>query len=76
MVLSTEQLIQQIESLPVEGRAKVIDSLLQSMNQPDSDTDALWVVQARRRLDELRTGRVKGVPAEEVFEKARQRFDK
>ena len=76
MVINTNKIIEQIESLPVEGRAKIIDSLLQTMNQTDAQTDAAWVIEARRRLDELRSERVKGVPAEEVFEKARQRFSK
>lgn len=76
MVLNTRQLIEQIESLPVEGRVAIVDSLLRSLNQPDPAIDATWAKEAQRRLDDLRSGRVKGVPADEVFAKARERFNK
>ena len=33
-----------------------------------------WLALARRRLDELRSGKVQAVPGEEVFERIRNRF--
>lgn len=74
MVVNTQKIIEQIESLPVEGRAQIIDSLLRSLNQPDPDMDAAWMDVARRRVDELRSGRVQGESAEDVFAQARERF--
>jgi putative addiction module component (TIGR02574 family) len=71
---STAQIIHEAESLPVEERTLVIDSLLRSLNQPDPEIDRKWAAVAKRRLDELRSGRVKPVPGEEVFAKIRQRF--
>ncbi|MEM9021412.1 MAG: addiction module protein [Planctomycetota bacterium] len=76
MVINTKQIIEQIELLPVEGRAEIIDSLLRTMNQPDPENDATWIEEAQRRLDDLRAGRVQGVAADEVFAKARERFIK
>ena len=76
MVLNTREIIDQIESLPVEGRAQIIDSLLRTMNHLDPEVDAAWAIEAHRRLDDLRSGRIQGVPAEEVFTKARERFEK
>lgn len=76
MVLNTREIIEQIESLPVEGRAQIVDALLRTMNQPDQDVDAAWVKEAQRRLDDLRSGRVQGIPAKDVFAKARERFAK
>lgn len=76
MVVNTRQLIEQIESLPIEGRAQIIDSLLRTMNQPDPDVDAAWLAEAQRRLDEIRSGCVQGTPAQDVFAKAKERFTK
>lgn len=76
MVLNTREIIEQIESLPVEGRAQIIDSLLRTMNQPDHEIDVAWIKEAHRRLDDLRSGRVQGIPADKVFTKARERFTK
>lgn len=75
MVLSTHDIIDHIESLPVEGRAHIIDTLLRSMNQLDPAIDAAWVKTAQQRLEEIQSGRVQGIPAEQVFSKARERFD-
>ena len=38
----------------------------------EADTEALWFAEAERRLDELRSGKVQGIPAEDVFRKARE----
>lgn len=76
MVMNTREIIEQIESLPIEGRAQIVDALLRTMNQPDPAIDAAWIEEARRRLDDIRSGRVEVTPAEEVFAKARERFAK
>jgi len=73
--VNTKELIDEVVSLPVEERAAVVDSLLQSLNQPETEIDKEWAIVAQRRLSELREGTVKGVPAEQVFERIRQRFD-
>jgi putative addiction module component (TIGR02574 family) len=71
---SVEEIIRAAESLPVEDRAFVVDQLLRTLNRPDPEIDQKWLEIAQRRLDELRSGKVKAVPGEEVFEKVRQRF--
>ena len=71
---STAEIIHDDESLPVEERALVVDSLLRSLNPPDPEIDRKWAAVAKRRLEELRSGRVEPVPGEEVFAKIRQRF--
>ena len=72
--MTTQQLIDEATSLPVEDRARLVDSLLRSLNAPRDDMDAAWAAVAQRRLDELRSGKAKGIPAEDVFAKIRQRF--
>ena len=65
--MNTKQLIDEAVSLPVEERALVIDSLLRSLSQPESEIDKIWANEAERRLDELRSGKVKTIPGGEVF---------
>jgi putative addiction module component (TIGR02574 family) len=74
--MSTKELIAQAESLPLEERVYVVDSLLKTLNRPDPEIDRRWAEVAKRRLDELRSGREKPVPGEEVFARARKRFRK
>jgi putative addiction module component (TIGR02574 family) len=71
-----KEIIEEAESLPIEERAVVIDSLLRSMNPSSAEIDREWVKVAKRRLAELRSGAVKPIPGNEVFAKVRERFEK
>ncbi len=72
--MKTPELIAEIISLPVEERAMVIDSLLKSLNPPESEIDKKWAAVARQRLTELKSGDVTAIPGDEVFKKIWQRF--
>jgi len=73
--MNTKKIIDEAVSLPVEERALIVDSLLRSLNPPESEIDKKWAAIAKRRLAELRSGSVKTVRGEEVFEKIWKRFD-
>ena len=73
--MKTNKLIDEVASLPLEERAKVVDSLLQTFNRPDETQAAAWLDLAQRRLAESRSGQVKAVPGEEVFAYIRHRYD-
>ena len=70
----TQEIIEEATALPVEERAMVVDSLLRSLNITDASIDNAWAEVAERRLNELRTGRVKSVPGDQVFDRVRKRF--
>jgi len=74
--MKTSELIAEAVALPVEERARMAETLLSSLNPPESAVDAAWVSEARRRLDDLREGRVAAVPGEAVFERIRQLYAK
>ncbi len=74
--MNTKELIDEAVSLPVEERAIVVDCLLRTLNQPESEIDKKWAVVAQRRLAEMRSRTVEPVSGEEVFEKIWKRFDK
>jgi len=73
--MKIKDLIDEAESLPVEERAMVVDSLLRSLNPPESEIDKKWAAVARRRLEEVRSGRVESISGEEVFGKIWKRFE-
>jgi putative addiction module component (TIGR02574 family) len=58
--------------LPPTERARLAQRLISSLD-PESDRDAeqAWLEEAERRLDELESGKVAGIPAEQVLEKIR-----
>ena len=72
--MKPKELIAEAISLPVEERAIVVDSILRSLNSPEDDIDRQWIAEAERRLEEVRTGRVKAIPGDKVFAQIRKRF--
>ncbi len=72
--MKIKDLIEEATSLPVEERAMVIDSLLKSLNPPELEIEKKWVSVAKRRLEELRSGKVKTIQGDEVFEKIWNKF--
>ena len=73
-MLSTEKLIDEVLSLPIEERAVIADYLLKSMNPADPETDQKWLEVAKTRLNELESGETEGIPGDEVFKKIWERF--
>jgi len=71
-----KEIIEEAECLPVEERVMVIDSLLRTINPPLAEVEIEWMMVAKRRLAELRSGQVEAVPRNEVFAKIRDRFER
>ena len=59
-----KELIKEAESLPVEERVMLAESLLRSLNQPESDIDQKWAKIANKRLQEVRPEAVEPVPGQ------------
>lgn len=74
--MNTQQLIAEAIDLPVEERARLVDSLLSSLNHPVAWVDRQWLQVAQRRLEEIKSGTVTPVSADEVFAKVWNRFSK
>ena len=72
--MTTKELIAEAVSLPVEDRALVAESLLRSLNAPETDIDRKWAKVARRRLAELRSGKVTPVSGEDVLARVWKRL--
>lgn len=73
MAMNDEQLDAEIMKLDLDARARLAEKLILSLDVPsDKENLHLWVVEAERRLKDLREGRAKEIPAEEMFRRARQ----
>jgi len=55
-------------ALPSEARALLADRLVESLDPAeDGQIRQLWAAEARRRLEDVRSGRVKTIPGDEVL---------
>ena len=60
--------------LPLSARAKLATQLLESLDDlSEQESDKLWADEAERRYAEYKAGRIKAVPAEQVFARIRAR---
>ena len=58
--------------LPRRERARLAQRLISSLDpKADGDVEKLWLKEAERRLGELKSGKVAGIPADKVVRKAR-----
>jgi len=67
--MDTKELITEIISLPVDDRVMIADTILRSLNPPNSEIDKKWIETAKRRASELYSGKIKAIPGDEVFNK-------
>jgi len=77
MVVISNKVIEDVLSLPADQRIDLADRILTSLNPPtDPEIDALWAVEAERRVKEIEVGKVQLVPGEEVFAKIHRKYAK
>jgi putative addiction module component (TIGR02574 family) len=70
------ELISMAESLPVDIKIKLIDKLLNSLHPSQKEIDELWVKEVERRVEEIKTGKVKAIPGGKVFKEIQKQFSK
>jgi putative addiction module component (TIGR02574 family) len=67
MPLTIEQLAEEAMRLPATSRALLADKIVESLDfiEPDELQQA-WTAEALRRRDEVRSGKVKPIPGDQV----------
>jgi putative addiction module component (TIGR02574 family) len=65
MTAALKSIAETVEKLPSKDRAFLAERLIASLD--DSDIEQQWADEAIRRRDEVRSGKVKTVPAAEVY---------
>lgn len=77
MSTTVEQLAEQAMNLPSESRARLADLLVESLDTDElSRIETLWLTEAKRRRDEIRSGRVKAISGPEGLRKVRATLKK
>ena len=71
---TTEEILNQLLSLPVDTRARVAQRLLESLESADDTNQRLWDVEIESRLDAYERGELQAVPGDEVLARLREKF--
>ena len=76
MTAQTMDIIEVAESLPIDLKLELIDRLLESISPTKKEVEEAWKMEAERRIEEVRSGKVKPIPVEEVFAEIERDFGK
>jgi putative addiction module component (TIGR02574 family) len=72
MSTSVEELAAKAQELSPEDRARLAEDLLASLQgEPQSEVEAAWDREIERRVEQVRAGTARLIPAEDVHVEAR-----
>ena len=73
--MSYEEIENAALALPAEARSMLAEHLLESLGAEEQQRiDALWAIEAERRIEQIENGTVAAVPGEEVMQRLRSRY--
>jgi len=68
-----DQVAAEAMRLPLRDRVRLAQQLVSTLDdESETEVEELWFSEARRRLEELHTGKVKGIDADEAFRMVRE----
>ncbi len=73
MTISVDELAAKAMSLPGEARALLAEKLVESLDQ--ELVQDIWLIEAKRRRNEIRSGQVKLMPGIDAMESVREMLD-
>ncbi len=75
MPLTAEQIYNEAVQLHNKAKIVLVEKLMENIDI-DRDTETLQIREAKKRRDEIRSGRVQPVPGEEALKKVRDMIEK
>ena len=73
MPRKVSEIVEEARQLPYGERAELIEQLIaDAAKNIDPEIEKAWGDEAMRRLEEMESGKVKPIPAEEVMARARK----
>lgn len=70
--LTLDQIIEEARHWPPEKVGELVSRLTEDLHASDPETQAAWKTEVDRRVQEIQTGKIKGIPGEEVSARIRK----
>jgi putative addiction module component (TIGR02574 family) len=71
--LTLEQIVEETSQLPADVVAELVDRILLARHGGiERDVEAAWKTEVHRRVEEIETGKVQGIPAEQTLARVRK----
>ena len=72
VAITLEQIIEEARHWPPEKVGELVGRLTEDLHVSDPETDAAWQAEIGRRVDDIKSVKVKGIPGEEVSARIRK----
>ena len=66
MPITLDEIVEETKHWPPERVGELVGRLTEDLHASDPEIEAAWKIEVDRRIAEIESGKVKGVPAEEV----------
>jgi putative addiction module component (TIGR02574 family) len=72
MPMTLEEIVEETKHWPPEQVGELVDRLTEDLHSSAPEIEAAWKTEVNRRIAEIESGKVKGVPLEESLARARK----
>jgi putative addiction module component (TIGR02574 family) len=73
--LTLEQIVEETRRWPPEKVGELVERLSEDLHASDPEIEAAWKAEVNQRVEEIRSGKVQGIPGEEVSARIRKISD-
>jgi putative addiction module component (TIGR02574 family) len=70
--ITLDQIVEEIRHWPPEQVGELVGRLTEDLHSGDPETGIAWQNEIARRLEEIQSGKVQGIPGEEVSARVRK----
>jgi putative addiction module component (TIGR02574 family) len=72
MPITLDEIVEETKNWPPERVGELVDRLTEDLHASAPEIEAAWKSEINRRIEEIESGKVKGVPLEESLARARK----
>jgi putative addiction module component (TIGR02574 family) len=72
MPITLDQIVEETRHWPPERVGELVGRLTEDLHTSDPEIEAAWKTEIDRRIEEIQSGKIKGIPAEESLARARK----
>ncbi len=70
--ITLDQIVEETRHWPPEKVGELVDRLNEDLHGYDPEIEAAWQTEIGRRIEEIQSGKVQGIPGEEVIARVRK----
>ena len=74
MTMTIDEIANQALALPGKARALLAEKIVESLDQ--ESIQEIWLTEAKKRRDDIQSGRIKSIPGVEVMQNVRDLIDR